>query len=46
MGDWCADAEQAGGAVVLSVDRLPDVLDRSSLVGPGTARGGLMPTPA
>lgn len=46
MGDWCADAEQAGGAVVLSVDRLPDVFDRSSLVGPGTVRGGLMPTPA
>ncbi|GAA3874958.1 hypothetical protein GCM10022207_45940 [Streptomyces lannensis] len=45
MGDWCADAEQAGGAVVLSLDGLPDVLDWSNLVGSGTARGGFMPTP-
>ncbi|MFI8767830.1 hypothetical protein ACIGN6_23365 [Streptomyces sp. NPDC053792] len=43
MGDWCADAEQAGGAVVLSLDRLPEELDWSALLSSGTARGGFMP---
>ncbi|MFG2951451.1 hypothetical protein [Streptomyces adustus] len=43
MGDWCADAEQAGGAVVLSMDRLPEALDWSALLSSGTARGGFMP---
>ncbi|MCE7079003.1 hypothetical protein [Streptomyces sp. ST2-7A] len=46
MGDWCADAEQAGGAVVLSVDRMPEVLDRPALLSSGTVRGGFMPAPA
>lgn len=43
MADWCADAEQAGGAVVLSLDRLPEVLDWARLLGSGTARGGFVP---
>ncbi|MGW3979551.1 hypothetical protein [Streptomyces mirabilis] len=46
MADWCEDAEQAGGAVVLSVDQLPDVLDWSALLSSGTVRGGFMPVPA
>jgi hypothetical protein len=43
MADWCADAEQAGGALVLSLDELPEVLDWSALLGSGTARGGFVP---
>ncbi|MEU9381576.1 hypothetical protein AB0D38_11520 [Streptomyces sp. NPDC048279] len=43
MGDWCADAEQAGGVVVLSLDRLPEALDWSALLSSGTVRGGFMP---
>ena len=43
MGDWCADAEQAGGVVVLSLDRLPEALDLSALLSSGTVRGGFMP---
>lgn len=43
MTDWCEDAEQAGGAVVLSLDQLPDVLDWSALLSSGTVRGGFMP---
>ncbi|MGC5003479.1 hypothetical protein [Streptomyces sp. DT203] len=43
MADWCEDAEQAGGAVVLSLDQLPDVLDWSALLSSGTVRGGFMP---
>ncbi|MFE4420739.1 hypothetical protein [Streptomyces sp. NPDC056817] len=46
MGDWCTDAEQAGGAVVLSVDKLPEALDWTALLSSGTARGGFMPAPA
>lgn len=46
MGDWCADAEQAGGAVVLSLDHMPDALDWSALLSSGTARGGFVPAPA
>lgn len=42
IGDWCGDAEQAGGAVVLSVDRIPDVLDWAHLLGSGTSRGGFV----
>ncbi|ORT60899.1 hypothetical protein [Streptomyces sp. CB03238] len=44
MTDWCADAEQAGGAVVLSLDQLPEVLDWAVLLGSGTARGGFVPS--
>lgn len=44
MGDWCADAEQAGGAVVLSLDELPEVLDWAHLLGSGAAHGGFMPS--
>ncbi|MEU6273686.1 hypothetical protein ABZ871_14960 [Streptomyces populi] len=43
MGKWCADAEQAGGAVVLSLDRPPETFDRSALLSSGTVRGGFMP---
>ncbi|MFI6654557.1 hypothetical protein ACIBL8_03430 [Streptomyces sp. NPDC050523] len=43
MDDWCADAEQAGGAVVLSLEQLPEALDWSALLSSGTARGGFMP---
>ncbi|WP_406388905.1 hypothetical protein [Streptomyces sp. NBC_00887] len=42
MGDWCTDTERAGGAVVLSLDELPEVLDRAYLVGSGSAHGGFM----
>lgn len=43
MGDWCGDAERAGGAVVLSVGRIPEVLDLAQLLGSGTSRGGFVP---
>ncbi|WP_030022597.1 hypothetical protein [Streptomyces monomycini] len=43
MADWCTDAERAGGAVVLSLDALPEILDWSHLLGSGTAHGGFMP---
>ncbi|MCF1600461.1 hypothetical protein [Streptomyces muensis] len=43
MGDWCGDAERAGGAVVLSVERIPEVLDWDRLMGSGTSRGGFVP---
>ncbi|MFF5469940.1 hypothetical protein [Streptomyces achromogenes] len=43
MADWCADAERAGGAVVLSVDRLPETLDWPALLSSGTTRGGFLP---
>ncbi|MGD1225349.1 hypothetical protein AB9Q10_43805 [Streptomyces krungchingensis] len=46
MGDWCADAAQVGGAVVMSLDELPEALDWSALLSSGTARGGFMPAPA
>ncbi|MDQ1046894.1 hypothetical protein [Streptomyces sp. V4I2] len=32
-----------GGAVVLSLDQLPEVLDWSHLLGSGTAHGGFVP---
>ncbi|MER5184490.1 hypothetical protein ABT009_40295 [Streptomyces sp. NPDC002896] len=44
MADWCADTEQAGGAVVLSLDQLPEVLDWARLLGSGSARGGFVPS--
>ncbi|MFF7729883.1 hypothetical protein [Streptomyces sp. NPDC008001] len=46
MADWCADAERAGGAVVLSLasGELPAVLDWAHLLGSGTTRGGFMPS--
>ncbi|MFJ4579575.1 hypothetical protein [Streptomyces echinatus] len=43
MADWCGDAEQAGGAVVLSLDRLPETLDWPALLSSGTTRGGFLP---
>lgn len=45
MAGWCEDAERAGGAVVLSLDRLPEVVDWSALLAPGTSRGGFLPAP-
>ena len=46
MAGWRGDAEQAGGAVVLSLDRLPEVLDWSDLLGSGKAHGGFVRLPA
>ncbi|WP_327290037.1 hypothetical protein [Streptomyces sp. NBC_01198] len=43
MAEWCTDVEKAGGAIVLSLDRLPDVIDWSALLAPGAARGGFLP---
>ncbi|MFE9427972.1 hypothetical protein ACFYNO_34025 [Kitasatospora sp. NPDC006697] len=43
MADWRADAERAGGAVVLSLARLPEVLDWPYLLGSGTSHGGFVP---
>ncbi|KOG54728.1 hypothetical protein ADK76_22690 [Streptomyces griseoflavus] len=43
MAAWCTDVEAAGGAVVLSLDALPGVLDWPHLLGSGTARGGFLP---
>ncbi|MGW3466323.1 hypothetical protein ACWDE9_45340 [Streptomyces olivaceoviridis] len=43
MGDRCADAEAAGGAVVPSLDRLPETLDWSAPLSSGTTRGGFLP---
>ncbi|WP_314254272.1 hypothetical protein [Streptomyces sp. DSM 40907] len=42
MSDWCADVERAGGAVVLSLADLPEVLDWAHLLGSGVAHGGFM----
>ncbi|MEV6676878.1 hypothetical protein AB0N09_08405 [Streptomyces erythrochromogenes] len=43
MADWCADAERAGGAVVLSLDALPETLDWPHLLSSWTSRGGFLP---
>ncbi|MER6128028.1 hypothetical protein ABT173_36735 [Streptomyces sp. NPDC001795] len=43
MAGWCADAEKARGAVILSMDQLPETLDWSFLLGSGIARGGFVP---
>ncbi|MEU7298041.1 hypothetical protein AB0A76_33430 [Streptomyces exfoliatus] len=45
MGEWCADVERAGGAVVLSVGELPEALDWAHLIGSGVARGGFVACP-
>ncbi|POX56311.1 hypothetical protein C3489_06220 [Streptomyces sp. Ru71] len=42
MADWCSDVERAGGALVVSVDELPEVLDWGRLLASGTARGGFL----
>ncbi|MBO1335836.1 hypothetical protein [Streptomyces sp. VRA16 Mangrove soil] len=42
MAAWCDDAARAGGAVVLSLDALPETLDWSHLLGSGTAHGGFV----
>lgn len=43
MADWCTDVERTGGAIVLSLDRLPETLDWNHLLTAGTSRGGFMP---
>jgi hypothetical protein len=43
MADWCDDTERAGGAVVLSLDRLPETLDWAALLSSGTTHGGFLP---
>ncbi|MEU0336551.1 hypothetical protein [Streptomyces sp. NPDC006193] len=45
MPDWCEDAERAGGAVVLSLDHLPDPCAWPALLTSGTTRGGFLRTP-
>lgn len=40
--DWCADVEQAGGALVLCLESLPAGLDWPHLLGSGAARGGFV----
>lgn len=42
MADWCTDAERAGGAVVLSLETLPEELDWPHLLGSGVAHGGFV----
>ncbi|HSA48719.1 MAG TPA: hypothetical protein VLH10_01225 [Yinghuangia sp.] len=42
MGAWCEDVDRAGGAIVLSLDRLPEVPDWADLLGSGTSRGGFL----
>lgn len=37
---WCSDVSRAGGAVVLSLPQLPEVLDWQALLTGGSARGG------
>ncbi|MGW2052320.1 hypothetical protein ACWCOZ_00085 [Streptomyces sp. NPDC001840] len=39
-----ADAGHAGGAIVLSLNQLPQVLDWARLLDSGTARGGFLPS--
>ncbi|MDQ1009762.1 hypothetical protein QFZ82_004247 [Streptomyces sp. V4I23] len=46
MSAWCSAVEQAGGAVVLSLDTLPDDLDWPALLTDGRAHGGFVPAPA
>ncbi|MGW7369953.1 hypothetical protein ACWGI8_42655 [Streptomyces sp. NPDC054841] len=43
MAHWCSDVTQAGGAVVLSLPELPEVLNWEHLLTSGTSRGGFMP---
>ncbi|KOG31064.1 hypothetical protein [Streptomyces resistomycificus] len=45
MAAWGADARQAGGVVVLSLDALPEVLDWTHLLGSGVAHGGFVRLP-
>ncbi|MEU3557251.1 hypothetical protein [Streptomyces fragilis] len=42
MSAWCGDAARAGGAVVLSVERLPEVVDVPALMNGAPTRGGFM----
>ncbi|GAA2812028.1 hypothetical protein GCM10010441_40870 [Kitasatospora paracochleata] len=42
IGAWCSAVEEAGGAVVVSVDGLADGFDWSELFTGGRARGGFV----
>ncbi|MFE7330188.1 hypothetical protein ACFU8W_35550 [Streptomyces sp. NPDC057565] len=42
MSEWCSAVEGAGGAVVVSLDALPDELDWDELFTGGRARGGFI----
>ncbi|MFI0901516.1 hypothetical protein [Streptomyces sp. NPDC020983] len=43
MDGWCADAEAAGGVLVLSLPQLPAEPDLAALTAAGSARGGFLP---
>ncbi|MEV6331492.1 hypothetical protein [Streptomyces sp. NPDC051909] len=43
LADWCADAERAGGAIVLSTPELPLPTDLPALPDFPTTRGGFVP---
>lgn len=43
MDGWCADAEAAGGVLVLSLPQLPAELDLAGLMAAESARGGFLP---
>lgn len=42
MAAWCAAVEQAHGAVVISLEELPQSLDLNHLLTSGQSRGGFM----
>lgn len=42
MSAWCAAADAAGGAVVVSVETMPDQPDWNELFTAGIARGGFI----
>ncbi|MCU7822350.1 hypothetical protein [Kitasatospora sp. DSM 101779] len=43
---WCAAVEEAGGAVVVSLDAMPEQVDWAEVFGGDTARGGFVPLAA
>lgn len=42
MAQWCGAVEQAGGAVVVSLDALPEDIDWDELLTNGRSRGGFV----
>ncbi|MEV6208841.1 hypothetical protein [Kitasatospora sp. NPDC051914] len=40
---WCAAVEEAGGAVVVSLDAMPEQVDRAEVFGGDASRGGFVP---
>ncbi|MEW1908023.1 hypothetical protein AB0442_06120 [Kitasatospora sp. NPDC085895] len=39
---WCAEVAEAGGAVVVSLDAMPEQVDRAEVFGGDAARGGFV----